>query len=493
MNTKRLLPLWLVLFLPALAPAQPPPRPRPPLPPADRPRPPLDRPARTNDRPPRAGGPWAPRVEMPSRFQALPGPQIGLNFVRFFWDDARRGPAPALDCYQPDTIFRDLDHLGAETYRQFVKADLLWDLVESADDQWTFANADAVIPNSAFVAIPTLFAMQYASPTPPWETDPARFQKTIGPEARAYLETVVRRYADQVKYWEIGNEMEHWRIADPGDQGLARARQSDRVPDALPADGFSPREQGRFLAQAAAIIRDNDPDAVIVLPGLAGLSDYSLDTWLPGVVAGGGTDWFDVVNYHDYSGWEPFVMRRPRLAAAMQRLGIADKPVWLTETGSSSDPTLTLRTDYPNSPETQAADIFRRIVQGYGFGDSLVVWHGYIPSSSSPQNDWRAYGVRDPQGNPVPAGHAFRLLTDELIPWSAVERLEADPRARNLYRFTLADGAQKIVAWGSGTYAVPAGFSQFTSVIPAASGAFAWQPVRPGDALPLSPNPILLK
>ena len=491
MKMKSAFPLVLLLLAQTAA-AQPPPR-RHPLPPSERLRPAVDRPARTNDRPRHSGGLPLLRTDMPETFRALPGPQIGLNFVRFFWDDNRRGPAPALDCYKPDVIFKDLDLLGAASYRQFVKADLLWDLVEPADGQWTFSNADAVVPHPDFIPIPTLFAMQYASPTPPWERDPAKFQKTLGPEAVHYLETVVRRYASHVTYWEIGNEMEHWRAADPGDGGLARQRRRERIPDSTPAEGFTPREQGLFLAQAAAVIRANDPDAVIVLPGLAGLDDYSLDVWLAGVIEGGGTDWFDVVNYHYYSNWESFVVRRPRLAAAMKRLGIDDKPVWQTETGSSSDPTLTLRTDYPNSAETQAADVFRRIVQGYGFGDSHVVWHCYVPSHPNPQSDWRAYGVRDPQGRPTLAGYAFRLLTDELIPWASVERLEADPRGKNLYRFTLPDGAQKTVAWGSGSYVVPAGVSRCASVVSSAAGLFDWKPVASGDTLPLSPNPILLK
>ena len=482
MNIRSTLPLLSALLLLQPAAAQPPLRP---LPPAGHPRPPVDRPHRPGERPPL-------RVDVPATFQARPGPQIGLNFVRFFWDEDR-GLSSALDSHDPDALFRDLALLGAESYRQFVKADLLWDLVEPRDNQWTFDRADAVVPNAACIPIPTLFAMQYASPTPPWETDPANFQKTLGPEARDYLETVVRRYAPQVKYWELGNEMEHWRIATPGDGGLARARQSDRVPDSRPLDGFSPQEQGRFLAAAAAIVRANDPDAVILLPGLAGLDDYALDTWLPGVIEGGGKDWFDIVNYHFYSGWEPFVMRRPRLTAALERLGLADKPVWQTETGSSSDPTLTLRTDYPNSLETQSADVFRRIVEGFGFGDAHVVWHCHVPNPGRPQNAWRGYGVRDPEGRPTPAGHAFRLLTDELIPWQTVERIEADPRARNIYRFTLPGGARKIVAWGTGTYPVPADMTKFTSVIPAADGSFAWKPVAPGEILILSPNPILLK
>ena len=497
MNAKHALPLVLVVFYALSVRAQVPPRFRPG--PAPRgPRPPVvvvDRPVvvATNNRPRRSGWQQLPGAVPHSEFYALPGPQLGLNFVRFFWAEGRPGPAAALDCYQPDVIFRDLDTLGATAYRQFVKADLLWDLVEPANDQWAFAHADQVIPTKGFVPIPTLFAMQYASPTPPWEHDPAKFQKTLGPEAREYLETVVRRYAPYVKYWEIGNEMEHWRIADPGDGGLERARKADRVPDSRPAKGFTPREQGRFLAQAAAIIRANDPDAVIVLPGMAGLDEYSLETWLPGIIAGGGPDCFDILNYHYYSGWESFVVRRPRLAAAMQKLGINGKPVWQTETGSSSDPTLTLRTDYPNSPETQAADVFRRIVEGYGFGDSLVLWHCYVPSPPDPQNPWRAYGVREAAGQPNAAGFAFKLLADELVPWATVKRLEADPRARNLYRFKLPDGTYKFVAWGAGTYTVPAGITRCTSVVPAADGSFAWKSVAPGDTIPLALNPVLLK
>lgn len=484
MNATRVHALIFALALAPCAGAQIPPRP---IPPAERPRPGSERPERPRERPGRAGWQQLPRLELPDEFRAQGGPQIGLNFVRFFWEGS--GGAGRT----PDEIFGDLAQSGATAYRQFVKADLFWDLVEPAAGRWSFAHADAVIPKTGFVPLPTLFAMQYASPTPPWEADPARFQKTLGPEARRYLETVVRRYAPYVKYWELGNEMEHWRIADPGDGGLARARQSDRVPDARPADGFSPREQGRFLAEAAAVVRANDPDAVIVLPGMAGLDDYSLDVWLPGVVAGGGRDWFDVVNYHDYAGWESFALRRPRLTAALQRLGLADKPVWLTETGSSSDPALTLRTDYPNSPETQAADVFRRIVQGFGFGDALVVWHSHSAAPGGPQNAWRGYGLIDADGHANRAGRAFRLLTDELVPWTKVERLAADPRGANVYRFTRPDGAVKTVAWGSGTCVAPAGATQFVSVVPAPDGAFAWQTVAPGTKLPLSPHPILMK
>ena len=104
-----------------------------------------------------------------------------------------------------------------------------------------------------------------------------------------------------------------------------------------------------------------------------------------------------------------------------------------------------------------------------------------------------ADGVREAEGQPNAAGFAFKLLADELVPWATVKRLEADPRARNLYRFKLPDGTYKFVAWGAGTYTVPAGITRCTSVVPAADGSFAWKPVAPGDSIPLALNPVLLK
>jgi hypothetical protein len=235
MNAKAICPLILALVGISFAGAQIPPRVRPPWPPVERPAVATRRTPGAHERtpPPRR----LAAVAEPRDARRIPGagrfpdrPQFRaflLGWAPPGSDSGRAGRAP-------DEIFGDLARLGATAYRQFVKADLLWDLVEPTDGQWTFSNADAVVPRAGFVPLPTLFAMQYASPTPPWETDPAKFRKTLGPEARRYLETVVRRYAPHVKYWELGNEMEHWRIADPGDGGLARARRSDRVPDAAP-------------------------------------------------------------------------------------------------------------------------------------------------------------------------------------------------------------------------------------------------------------------
>jgi hypothetical protein len=417
-------------------------------------------------------------------------PQIGLNFIRFYWTDSQSTQLNTTTPYwQPAWIFNDFAALRVHVFRQFVKGDLLWDIVEPRDNQWNWQAADVVLKNPNFEPIVTLFRMQYGSPTPPWATRPAQFQKNLGPEATDYVETVVKRYAPYVKYWELGNEMDHWRAADPGE----KAPSQQKLPEARPADGFSPREQGVFFGQVAALIRENDPDAVIVMPGMSGLDDYLTNTWLPGVIEGGGKDWFDIVNYHYYSSWERYPLLRSKFQETLKRLGIDGKPVWMTETGSTSSATLTIRTNYPNSTESQAADIFRRIVQAWGHGDALAMWHTYIGSAATEDNEWRGYGIRTEQGDAQPAYYALQLLTSELVPFTRVEKLSADAKRVNAYKITAQAGAVKYVVWGNGNYTVPAGVTQMASVIPKADGSFLWQAVPVGRAIPLSPDPVLLK
>ncbi|MFQ5342538.1 MAG: hypothetical protein ACE5F6_13420, partial [Anaerolineae bacterium] len=415
-------------------------------------------------------------------------PQIGLNFIRFFWESPGE-PDTTTPYVQPEWIFDDFAELGIHAFRQFVRADLLWNTVEPQNDEWNFDQADAVITNPDFEPIVTLFSLQYASATPPWATDSSEFQKTLGPEARDYLETIIQRYGPYVKYWEIGNEMDHWRAADPD----AVNPNPPNLPPSYPLDGFSPQEQGVFLAQVAAFIRERDPDAVIIMPGMGGLDDHTLNTWFAGVIEGGGTDWFDVVNYHYYPTWQAYSRRRQDLQTFLEDHGIADKPVWLTETGSTASPTLTVRTDYPNSPESQAADVFRRLIQAYGYGDSLAIWHTYIGSPDTPGNMWRLYGIRTDTAEAQPSYYTFKLLTTELIPFESVEILSSVPAGENSFKITTEAGDVKYVAWGSGNFAVPAGMTQMTLVIPNTDGSFTWQVVEAGDVIALAPEPVLLK
>ncbi len=427
-------------------------------------------------------------------------PQIGVNFIRFYWSEGHaegqrhgRDDRNVQDFTLPEKVFADFAELGVQAYRQFINADLLWDVVEPEDDDWHFERADAVIMNSPAEPVVTLFALQYASPTPPWADEDDSFQSTLGPEALDYLTTVVTRYAPYVRYWELGNEMDHWRAVDPGSALPAAA--AEQLPACRPADGFSPQEQGAFLAEVAALVRQLDPDAVIVLPGMSGLDEYHLSEWLPGVIEGaGGSEWFDVVGYHSYSSWFRAVKERMGLTQALARLELDGKPVWLTETGSSSSFTLSLRTNYPNSAQSQAADVFRRLLPAYATGDALVLWHTYIGSPDSPDNSWRCYGLRDNRGRNSASYYAFKLFTSELLPLDRVEAVLAESLSgRNVYRVATRAGAVRYVAWGMGTWEVPSGVSEVASTVPDSSGTFRWRSVSAGETVMLGDVPVILR
>jgi len=405
--------------------------------------------------------------------------QIGLNFIRFYFDETNEN-------FAPDVIFEDFSELGIDAYRMLVRAGVTWSDVEPENDQWNFENPDYVIMNSKIPPILVLFEHQYASPTPPWVTEPSEFQKTLGEDAKDYLIHVVTRYAPYVKYWELGNEIDHWIAASPENPFISS------LPDSYPLDGFTPQEQGKFLAEAAEIIRQYDPDAVIILPGMGGLSENSFE-WLEGVIEGGGTDWFDVINYHFYSSWKKYLKERQELDKILHEYNIDNKSVWNSETGSTSSLSLTERTDYPNTEESQAADVFRRIVQAWGAGDELVIWHTYIGSEDVPSNNWRCYGIKDEYGNNKLAYYSFKLLAHELTPFSKVEALETDIDGINSYKFTLDNGTIKYVVWGNGTYKIPDGITNMTNVIPDETGAFDWEDVNSGDLITLTENPVLLK
>jgi hypothetical protein len=407
-------------------------------------------------------------------------PQLGLNFMRYHWDK------PGEKAFTNDEMASSLTALNIDAMRQLVRADLVWRDVEPQNDVWNFSRADSVLSDAPVTPIVTLFSLQYASGSPPWEKGPGAFRPGLGVHAKDYVETVVKRYADQVKYWEIGNEMDHWRAADPGD----RKRPPGRQPPHSPPGGYSPEAQGRFVAEVAALIRTHDPDAVILMPGMAGLSSYVLETWLPAFVRGAGPQGFDVVNYHFYGSWRQFGERRGRLAQALRDAGVDDKPVWLTETGATSAMDLTARTNYPNSEQQQAADVFRRTMLAWGEGDQAVFWHTFVSSPDRPRNRWRGYGLCRADGTMKPAFASMKLLGEHSRGHTQIVKMNGLDRGQHGYRLTMENGSERWVVWGNGSTTILRA-KGMTSVVPNAEGRHPFKAVP--SSIPLSDIPTLLR
>ncbi len=417
--------------------------------------------------------------------------QIGVNFIRF-------GDATGDRYERPFSIFRDFTGMRVNVARQLLSGDPIWENVEPADDAWDWSGTDEILDAMPQEGIVTLFRYQYADGTPPWTEHtyagpvPKEFVKTLEAEAREYVEEVVGRYADDVKYWEVGNEMDHWRALDGGSSGGDTANDAANDPPSY-AEGetFTPYEQGQFYAQVRDVIHAEDSDAVVLMPGTGGIDSYVVDTWLPEFVAGaGGAGEIDAVNYHYYGSYTRYSALRQDLTDKLSELGMSDTPVLNTETGSTSDSTLTARTDYPNSPESQSADLVRRVILSRSAGDSMTLWHTYLGGDSATSN-WRYYGLKLEAGTPQPAYYTFKLVTNYLLPASSVIPVDVSS-GRNIYKVTTSSGEERYVVWGTrGTWSPPTVMQQ-TGVY-SSTGAFRWGRVRPSDSITLTETPVVLK
>lgn len=417
--------------------------------------------------------------------------QVGVNKVQFGRDATDPNDLETASyAFRPSTIRGWLTDLGLQAHRQATHGDVVWPAFEPIDDSFFYAGPDEILADEYFEPLATLFDIQYASPTPPWCTDPAQFQKRMNSSSYDYVNEAIGTYGGWVQYWELGNEMWHWVAADPPASEDAIAD----MPACYPLDGFSPGEQGGFLKQAGDHIHSLDPNAMIVLPAIRTNGDAT-DTWLRQVVAAtGDTDWFDVMNYHSYDAWSIFYAKRDSLDRLIVENGLEDKLVHLTEAGSSSDPAETGRTNYPNSDETECSDVFRFFAISMSHGDARYIWHTLIGMSTDGSSDGLpGMELIENDGTWKPAAYTMQLLTSYMLPLAQL----TDLTRGTLYAFQgyTTRGSQRWIVWSASSdeFTIPSGVTRMTSVYPGADGSFTWTTVAEGDVITLDETPVLLR
>jgi len=139
----------------------------------------------------------------------------------------------------------------------------------------------------------------------------SRYPDPASPEFARYLRALVTRYKDQVKHWEVWNEVLY------------------------PGYG-SPEEYCRALKTACTAIKATDPEARIV--GMCGCpGGQSQEEFMERVFKAGGFDYFDILAYHFYPRSRPdgdydIVGKIKSFQSVMAKWG-AVKPIWDTEAG----------------------------------------------------------------------------------------------------------------------------------------------------------------
>ena len=137
-----------------------------------------------------------------------------------------------------------------------------------------------------------------------WKRDPAFHQE--------HLRNLVSRYRGRVKYWEIFNEP---------NSGSDVFRE------------MTPRIYIQMLEEARRIIKEVDPEALIVGP----CGTYQYHTWTEDVLAAGGGEFLDILSFHNYIDMSPienynFGRVRTVKASLLNHMGRL-LPLWNTECG----------------------------------------------------------------------------------------------------------------------------------------------------------------
>lgn len=193
---------------------------------------------------------------------------------------------------------------------RYVRTDLDWAQVESQAGEWNFSKWDAVLDEITSQNMNILPILPGAVPK---RASPA--YKNLD-SFDVYLRKCVERYKDRIKAWEIYNEPNlklFW------------------------GDDPNPAEYAKLLERAYKTIKSIDPELKVLYAGVSGVPlEYIEKTF-----EAGAAKYFDIMNIHPYQHSNPEKKLPEEIRALkklMEKYGISEKPIWITEVGYSSAP-----------------------------------------------------------------------------------------------------------------------------------------------------------
>lgn len=202
--------------------------------------------------------------------------------------------------------------LMAKTGIRFFRTDLDWAQVEKTPGNWNFAEWDDVVREAKAFGLQPLAIL--GGNLPGHSSPPFRNMEAW----KRYVETVVKRYRNDIFHYEVINE------ADCD-------RPWGMKPD---AENYT-----ALLRETCAIIKRINPEATVLFTGV---SDFQNPLpFVEKALKAGAGNCFDVMNFHPYQ-WKNYpeaqLRRRIQDLRAVMEKYHCRKPVWITEIGNSTAP-----------------------------------------------------------------------------------------------------------------------------------------------------------
>ena len=335
-------------------------------------------------------------------------------------------------------VTMELDKLGMIWLRHPGRG-TSWREIQPTRGTWDFGKLDAVLKNNDHPWIFFVYAA-VGSAYPFNANFSKKYMRSLGsrkeilnhiisntvdmndPQQRAdaelYVKTLVNRYKDKVKYWEIRNE------------GIS-------APNAFDITKYTYKW-----------IKEADPEATVLVLAIAGDGDPKYRKGLrafDSLLAKGMGDYFDIANFHYYGTIDGDFDKRleeryDEYKAILDKYGIK-KPIWVTETGTSSYENSLL--SGKSSKQRQARDMVKRLVIFSAKGAEKVIWFNY--KQTRKKDKFYGCNIIGHGIGPKPAYYTFKLLVEKIGYYKTVEMLRRD--SVRLYKFT----ADKpiFVAWSN--------------------------------------------
>ena len=340
--------------------------------------------------------------------------------------------------YDSQTMDKEFDAMR-DAGASWVRCDFAWSDLEKTQGVWDFAGADAVVAKAEARGVEVLGILAaspgWANGGMPWNYPPTPAHID---DWKNYVRTVAECYKGKVAAWEIWNEENISAFWQPAPDAAAYVN---------------------LLAAASPQIRAADPDATIVMGGVAGLGYDDLTTYL----SLGAADYVDAVAYHPYAetigveGQPEEDLLRPKEAlcsflvfivhSLVAQYTTKDLEVWITEVGW----TTSAETPPGVDENTQAAYMLRTLITYAATDVDRVIWFNLRDTEF---NSWDYYGLLDYDFAPKPSYGYYSTFSDVFGPATAYDAdtvtfTSSDSATLIAYCFRLPGGNLALAAWKS--------------------------------------------
>lgn len=307
-----------------------------------------------------------------------------------------------------------------------------WAQLEPTANQWDFSRLDRYVAMAAItkvdVLLPLAMTPNWASARPT-ETSPYKPGNAAEParleDWTNYVSTVGQRYKGKIKNYEIWNE--------PSD----RSHYSGDIATLV-----------KLTCEAKRVLKQIDPSINIVSPASAGGGrhiDY-LDKFL----RAGGKDCVDIIAHHFYmfkASPEAMVPLIRQVRTAMKKNGVANLPLWNTETGwwiangdGTPDHDMVSKGGWKKlGLETESGEyLTRALLLARSEGVDRFFWYSW-------DNRYGLGMIESTSGAPKPMIEKWRTLTTELVGANNLKCVESGGKWNCTY--ARKDGAAREIGW----------------------------------------------